>query len=446
MIKRSLQWIADKANGEVVTEYKDVIIKGVSIDSRQVNEGVLFIPFKGENVDGHKYVAQALDSGASAALWQSGVQDMPKGLPIVVVEDTLLALQAIGKAYLEEVNPKVIAITGSNGKTSTKDMVEAVLAPNFKVKKTQGNYNNEIGLPITLCQLDEDTEISILEMGMSGFGEIEFLSNLTTPDIAAITNIGESHMRDLGSRGGIAKAKFEIIKGLNGPLFYDGDEPLLNELVASATGEFKKIGFNVDNDFYINDLQASEKSIAFKVGEAQFSVPTLGAHNARNATIAIGIGRLLGLSDEEINENINQLHLTNMRMEQIVGQNKARLINDAYNASPTSMRAAIDTLSIMDVPKKIIVFSDVLELGADSKAYHESVGAYFEGKMIDHLFTVGDEAAYIHRAAEPFTDAMHFESKETLEAELVKYLNPDTVVLFKASRGMALETIINHLI
>ncbi|WP_414045698.1 UDP-N-acetylmuramoyl-tripeptide--D-alanyl-D-alanine ligase [Macrococcus equi] len=444
MIKRSLQWIAEKTNGELTTE-NNVNIEGVSIDSRRISEGVLFIPFKGENVDGHQYVAQALESGASAALWQRDVK-APQGLPLVIVDDTLAALQAIGKAYLEEVNPKVIAITGSNGKTSTKDMVEAVLAPEFKVKKTQGNYNNEIGLPLTLCQLDEDTEISILEMGMSGFHEIEFLSNLVTPDIAAITNIGESHMRDLGSRAGIAQAKFEITTGLNGPLFYDGDEPLLNDLVANGSGEFNSIGFNEHNDFYIHDLQAFEQSITFKVGDDTFSVPTLGAHNARNATIAIAIGRLLGLTDNVINANLNKLHLTNMRMEQMIGINKARLINDAYNASPTSMRAAIDTLSIMDIPKKIIVFSDVLELGPDSKRYHETVGEYFQGKTIDYLFTVGEEAASIHAKAKDFTQAFHFETKDELEKALTPYLDADTVVLFKASRGMALETIINHLI
>lgn len=445
MIQRNLQWIAEQTNGTVKGN-DNVMIDGVSIDSRHINKDVLFIPFKGEHVDGHQYVTQAIESGAAAALWQKDAQAMPEGLPLVVVEDTLSALQAIGKAYLEEVDPKVIAITGSNGKTSTKDMVEVVLAQNFRVKKTQGNYNNEIGLPITLCQLDEDTEIAILEMGMSGFGEIAFLSNLVQPDIAAITNIGESHMRDLGSRAGIAQAKFEITEGLKGPLFYDGDESLLNELVAKTDGDNKSIGFNQDNDYYIHDLQASERSIAFKVGETQFSIPTLGAHNARNATIAIAIGRLLGLSDEVINNNLAHLHLTNMRMEQIIGQNKARLINDAYNASPTSMRASIDTLSIMDVPTKIIVFSDVLELGPDSKKYHEAVGAYFENKTIDYLFTVGTEAKYIHDKAQEFTTAMHFETKEALEEALIPYLNSETVILFKASRGMALETIINHLI
>lgn len=445
MIKRNLQWLADKTDGKIM-HGQDTVFEGVTIDSRHVGEGALFIPFKGENVDGHQYVVQAIESGAAAALWQADVKGAPDDLPIIIVEDTLVALQQLSKAYLSEVAPKVIAITGSNGKTSTKDMVEAVLAPHFKVKKTQGNYNNEIGLPLTLCQLDEDTEISILEMGMSGFGEIEFLSQLAQPDIAAITNIGESHMRDLGSRAGIAQAKFEIIKGLNGPLFYDGDEPLLNDLVEGVEGTFKKVGFNMDNDFYIHDLAASEKSIAFKVNESSYSIPTLGAHNARNATIAIAIGKLLGVDNTSINKNLNRLQLTNMRMEQIVGQHNVRLINDAYNASPTSMRAAIDTLSIMEVPNKIIVLSDILELGPDSKVYHEAIGQYFKDKAIDYLLTVGDEAAHISAQAQQYTNAQHYESKAALEAALHEHLNENTVILFKASRGMALETIINNLI
>lgn len=445
MIKRNLQWLADKTDGKIM-HGQDTVFEGVTIDSRHVGEDALFIPFKGENVDGHHYVAQAIESGAAAALWQADVKDAPDDLPIIIVEDTLVALQQLSKAYLSEVAPKVIAITGSNGKTSTKDMVEAVLAPHFKVKKTQGNYNNEIGLPLTLCQLDEDTEISILEMGMSGFGEIEFLSQLAQPDIAAITNIGESHMRDLGSRAGIAQAKFEIIKGLNGPLFYDGDEPLLNDLVEDVQGEFKKIGFNADNDFYIHDLTASENSITFKVNDASYSIPTLGAHNARNATIAIAIGKLLGLDNASINKNLHRLQLTNMRMEQIVGQHNVRLINDAYNASPTSMRAAIDTLSIMEVPNKIIVLSDILELGPDSKVYHEAIGNYFKEKSIDYLLTVGDEAAHISAHAQQYTNAQHYESKAALEAALHEHLNENTVILFKASRGMTLETIINNLI
>lgn len=177
---------------------------------------MLFIPFKGENVDGHRFVEQALKDGAGASFYQKDVSlsENIEG-PIIWVDDTLQALQDLAKAYLKYVNPKVIAVTGSNGKTTTKDMIESVLNTEFKVKKTQGNYNNEIGMPLTILDLDKDTDISILEMGMSGFHEIELLSTIAEPDIAVITNIGESHMQDLGSREGIAQAKSEITIGLN---------------------------------------------------------------------------------------------------------------------------------------------------------------------------------------------------------------------------------------
>lgn len=443
MIKRNAKWLSDVVGGKL-NAIDSIEFNGVSIDSRKIDQGVLFIPFKGENVDGHKYVQQALESGAALALWQQDVP-LPEGLSVIVVEDTLTALQQMAKAYLNEVAPKVIAVTGSNGKTTTKDMIEAVLKSNFKVKKTQGNYNNEIGLPLTICQLDEDTEISILEMGMSGFGEIEFLSRLAEPSIAAITNIGESHMRDLGSREGIAKAKFEITAGLNGPLLFDGDEPLLKTLVDQYKGEVLSIGFNESNDLYIHHLVALAQSIEFDINNTSYSVPTLGAHNARNATIAIQIGKILGLSDETIQQNIQSLSLTGMRMERIQGINGSLLINDAYNASPTSMKAAIDTVSQMQQSRKIIVLSDVLELGPDEERYHREVGRYFEDQGIDLLLTYGKAAQYISDEAQQFTEAKHFETKEAIAAYLSQILDHQTACLFKASRGMALETIITSL-
>ena len=445
MINRSLNWIKKHTTGTLDAMYEEVMISGVSIDSRNIHEGVLFIPFKGEHVDGHKYVADAIDKGAYAALWQRDAGEVPRDLPVIVVEDTLTALQQLSKAYLKEVDPKVIAVTGSNGKTTTKDMIEAVLSPHFKVKKTQGNYNNEIGLPLTLCQLDEDTEISILEMGMSGFGEISLLSHIAEPHIAAITNIGESHMRDLGSREGIAKAKYEITDGLTGPLFYDGDEALLKPLVKDNK-DAHRIGFNEDNEYYIHEMIMQDKHLQFKVNDDIYIVPTLGSHNARNATIAIAIGSYLGLSPEQINHSLQQLELTGMRMEQLEGKDGALLINDAYNASPTSMKAAIDTVSQMDSEVKIIVFGDVLELGEDEVMYHEQVGAYLQGKQIDYVFTTGNAARHISKAAEPFTTVQHFDTKEALTNHLKGMLNAHTSVLFKASRGMKLETIINELL
>ena len=213
MIEVTLQQIQEWIPCDIDSQYLRQTIKGVTIDSRAIKTNMLFIPFKGENVDGHRFVSQALKDGG-ASFYEKGhdIDDNVEG-PIIWVDDTLIALQQLAKAYLKHVNPKVIGVTGSNGKTTTKDMIESVLHTEFKVK-TQGNYNNEIGLPLTILELDLDTEISILEMGMSGFHEIELLSNIAEPDIAVITNIGESHMQDLGSREGIAKAKSEITIGL----------------------------------------------------------------------------------------------------------------------------------------------------------------------------------------------------------------------------------------
>lgn len=445
MIKRTIGEIATMVDGTVNHKYNDFIVSGVTIDSRHIEPNNLFVPFKGEHTDGHRFVEQALDSGAAVSFWQKDVPNPPEA-PLIFVEDCLTALQQLSRHYLQQVHPKVIGITGSNGKTTTKDMVAAVLSSHFDVKRTIGNYNNEIGLPLTICQLDEDTEISILEMGMSGFGEISFLSELAQPDVAVITNIGESHMRDLGSREGIAQAKFEITHGLNGLLIYDGDEPLLKPLAEKYKGQKIPLGFDTELEHYISDVVTSETGITFKVApeETAFELPLLGHHNARNAAIAIIIGRHFGLSEETIRFNLQQLKMTGMRMEQIEGPNGSRMINDAYNASPTSMKAAIDTLSQLD-GEKFIVLADVLELGPDEERYHREVGQYFNDKPMNVL-TTGNAARFIHEEAKQFNPSVHFDTKEEVEEYLRDRLSSESVVLFKASRGMALETIIENLL
>lgn len=444
MIKRTAQQIAAMCGGTIDERYADIKVEGVSIDSRFIDDAVLFVPFKGEHTDGHRYVAQAIESGAAVSFWQNDVADAPD-VPLIKVDDCLAALQKLSQSYLKEVRPTVIGITGSNGKTTTKDMVASVLSSKFKVKKTIGNYNNEIGLPLTICQLDDDTEVSILEMGMSGFREIALLSQLAEPDIAAITNIGESHMRDLGSRAGIAKAKFEITEGLTGLFIYDGDEELLQPLAETFQGEKQSIGFKADNDLQLRDIQQQDEVISFKVGSSEsiFELPMLGLHNVRNAAIAVTIGRYMKLSDAEINRNLAHLEMTGMRMEKLAGPAGSTLINDAYNASPTSMKAAIDTMDVMD-GSKYIVLSDVLELGPDSEHYHREVGRYFAGKDMT-LVATGEEARYIYEEAEKYVPAHYFRTKEEVTEFLRSRLNAETRVLFKASRGMKLETIIEAL-
>ncbi|MRF38114.1 UDP-N-acetylmuramoyl-tripeptide--D-alanyl-D-alanine ligase [Staphylococcus sp. KY49P] len=451
MIEVTLEQIQEWIPCEIDNEYMDQGIQGVSIDSRDIKSQNLFIPFKGEHVDGHQYVAQALRDGAGASFYQKDtlLDENVEG-PIIWVEDTLTALQQLAKAYLEFVNPQVIAVTGSNGKTTTKDMIESVLKPQFKVKKTQGNYNNEIGMPLTILELDIDTEISILEMGMSGFHEIEFLSNLAEPDIAVITNIGESHMQDLGSREGIAKAKAEITLGLKpGGLFiYDGDEPLLKPYINQLSNiDLISIGKHSTNSLVSQIESINNDGISFTVNEEErFELPILGEHNMKNATIAIAVGKRMNLSYDTIFNNLREVQLTGMRMQQYHTSDNSLVINDAYNASPTSMKAAIDTLAVMN-GRKILVLGDILELGPNSRIMHEQVGEYLNGKDIDTLFTFGEESQYISNVGNQYVNHMeHFENKQKLIETIKTYLQPEDKVLVKGSRGMKLEEVVESLI
>lgn len=265
-MKKTIKEIANWLNIKYQENFGEVIVNGVSIDTRTISKGDLFIPFRGESVNGHKFVEQAFEKGAAASLWLENEPNPPKDRPILFVKDAEEALQQMARAYRTEHKAKFIGITGSNGKTSSKDILASMLSPFYKVQKTIGNFNNQLGLPITILSLDEDTEIAVLEMGMSGFGEIEFLSKLARPHFAVITNIGEAHMQDLGSREGIAKAKFEIIEGLEeqGILFFDGDEPLLQNLVGGNSKILSKaFGFQETNDLIGSKIETTEKGSFF---------------------------------------------------------------------------------------------------------------------------------------------------------------------------------------
>ena len=304
-MKRTVKQLADWLQ---VTTYQQptVEVTGVTIDTRTVKEGDLFVPFRGERSNGHDYVQQAMDAGASAVLWQADEPNPPAHIPLIIVQDTEVALQELARQYRLVHQATFIGITGSNGKTSSKDIVAGLLAPYFKVQKTQGNFNNQLGLPITILNLDEDTEVAVLEMGMSGFGEIAFLSILAQPHIAIITNIGEAHMQDLGSREGIAKAKFEIIKGLlpNGILFYDGDEPLLQALITDAITT-KSFGMQTTNDLYATAILATEAGSEFTVGgtmEERVLISVLGEHQVKNALGAMLVAQHIGLTPAQIKQ------------------------------------------------------------------------------------------------------------------------------------------------
>lgn len=245
-------------------QYENTVIHGVATDTRKLESNQLFIPLKGEHFNGHTFVPQAFEAGVSAVLWNRSEPNPPENQAVILVEDTLSALQQLAKAYLQELGTRVIGVTGSNGKTTTKDMIHTVLQTRYRVHKTGGNFNNHIGLPLTVLAMPEDTEIAVLEMGMSAKGEIDLLSRLANPDAAVITNIGESHMQDLGSREGIAEAKLEIINGLkeDGVLIYIGDEPLLQKDYSCQT---KTYGTGAENDYQLRDVSQSEAGTHFTI-------------------------------------------------------------------------------------------------------------------------------------------------------------------------------------
>ena len=262
MIQRTLANIEEMVNGSGLDEkFQSKEINGVTTDSRLVEVGNLFFPLVGDTFNGHEFVDKAIELGAAAVIWKEKEPNPPQQVPVIFVKDTLVALQDLAEAYLKQLNPKVVGITGSNGKTTTKDMVAAVLETTYKVHKTKGNFNNHIGLPLTILSMEENTEIAVLEMGMSGKGEIELLSKIAKPDVAVITNIGEAHLMDLGSREEIASAKLEIVKGLkeNGRLIYHGDEPLLLERVPSLS--FSSVTFGEGGEMITSHKTLNRKQM-----------------------------------------------------------------------------------------------------------------------------------------------------------------------------------------
>ncbi|CAG9622033.1 UDP-N-acetylmuramoyl-tripeptide--D-alanyl-D-alanine ligase [Sutcliffiella rhizosphaerae] len=448
MIKRSLKDVQLMAKGEEIpAEYHSIMIEGVSRDTREDMSGKLYIPIIGENFNGHAFVRDAIEkNGAVASLWQKDQGEPPADLNLIFVEDTIEALQQLASSYRDQIGMKVVGITGSNGKTTTKDMVTAVLETTFRVHKTAGNYNNQIGLPLTILSMKEDTEVAVLEMGMSGRGEIELLSHIAKPDAAIITNIGESHMQDLGSREGIAEAKLEIAAGLtqNGKLIINGDEPLLTKRV-NQSDNIIKFGLGGQNNYQATDILLKGKGTYFTLGDSEYFIPVLGAHNVTNALASVVVGELFGVTEENRKKGLHQLTITGMRNEVVETRGGWTVINDAYNASPTSMRAALDLLASLDgYQKKIAVLGDMLELGDMERTFHYEIGKYIQGKNIDYVFTFGELGAEIANGAREVMNPSaikEFANKQELVDELLPILGTNDVIIVKGSRGMRLEEV-----
>ena len=383
----------------------DDTVDEVSIDSRNIPQGCLFIPIIGERFDGHDFLYEALKSGAAAALSSKAAQEV-SDKTIIFVKDTSKALKDLAAWYRSQFDIPVIGITGSVGKTSTKDMLYSVLSQKYNVLKTQGNFNNEIGLPLTVFKLDETHQAAVLEMGMSNLGEISRLSKIAQPDLAVITNIGVSHIENLGSRENILKAKLEITEGFEekGTLIINNDDDMLTTI--KSVKNVKKIvtfGINTESDLRAVDIRnKGEKGVSFSVcinGTSYgVDIPVPGIHNIYNALAGIGAGIELGLSVQQILNGISKFSPGKMRMN-ITDTGKFKVINDCYNASPQSMEAALKVLSdIGGSGRKVAILGDMLELGDYAEKGHMEVGRICK-ETSDVLVACGTSAINIAKGA-----------------------------------------------
>lgn len=429
----------------------DELISSVSTDTRTIKDGAMFAALKGENSDGHRYIKKAAELGAICCIVQEG-EEIPEDVPHIAVADTSQALLDLAGAYRREFNIPVVAVTGSVGKTSTRGMIASVLSQKYKTLATEGNFNNEIGVPHTLFRLEKSHEIAVIEMGMNHFGELERITAAALPDTAVITNVGEAHIENLGSREGILKAKLEILSGLShgGTVVLCGDNDMLWGI--NGTIDFETIYCGIDNkkcDLVAENIKTGADGTEFtfryedKEYDARISVP--GVHHVYNALIAAAIGVKYNVSMNDIICGIREFVPDGMR-QAAVKIGSFTVIKDCYNANPTSMRSGLDVLSLAETEgRRVACLGDMMELGTISEQAHLNVGKLAAESAADCLITVGERARLIAEGAKNAgmskDNIFSFADNAELCNELGNILKDGDVILLKASRSMKLEQI-----
>lgn len=429
------------------TEKKKECVSGVAIDSRKIEKNWLFIATKGKKADGHSFIHDVMAKGALCVVCEREPED--RNVPYILVEDSFRALRDIAAFYRRQLSCKVVGITGSVGKTSTKEMIAGVLSVRYNVLKTDGNFNNEVGLPLTIFRLREEHQVAVLEMGISDFGEMRRLTRIAEPDICVITNIGQCHLENLKTRDGILKAKTEIFEGLK-----EGGRAVLNgkddKLVTIEDVHGSSPIFFDSNSIYASNVVSRGlfgTSCVIHMGEeaitADIKVP--GKHQVSNAMAAVAVARLLGLTGEEMEEGIGRVEAIGGRNHIVEGITYT-IIDDCYNANPVSMKAAIDLLGEA-LDRKVAILGDMFELGENSDELHEEVGAYAAASPTDVLICIGENARHIYAGAEKKSSKadMHtyyFPTKEEFLKNKDFILKKGDTLLLKASHGMAFETLL----
>lgn len=448
MIHKTIMEIADYLGAEIYPNGNgNTKIHGVAIDSRLVEEDTLYVPMIGARVDGHSFIESVKEKGVQASLWQKDHTPYPEAISLILVEDTQKALQDLAKAYLNSLNCKVIAVTGSNGKTSCKDMLHSVFSQERKCQKTQGNRNNEIGLPLTILDFEEDIEIAVLEMGMENFNEIDFLCKIAQPDVSIITTIGSAHMENLGGKVQIAQAKCEIFDNLKqGGLFlYNKDCPEIDIVLEDKDlSSHEVVSFGKEGNIQItSDIVYEEEGICFSTNilDSEIHLRSFGQFQAMNCLPVIYVAKAFGLSTESILKGLKNLQMTKMRTQLLKCKN-AKILDDSYKSNPESAKGAIDTLLCIEGKKHIALLSDMLDLGPEENELHKDVGVYAKNKGVDLLYCVGPLSKY---TVEGFGEgAIWFETKEALMEVVSPCLNEENVLLVKGSRAMTMDTIVKE--
>lgn len=447
-------------NGRLICGNENKVLGNFNTDTRIIEEGDTFVGIKGEKFDGNEYYNIALEKGASICILQdididNQVINKYRDIAIIVVEDTIKALGILAKYKRSLYDIPVIAITGSVGKTSTKDIVANVVSQKYNVLKTQGNFNNHIGLPLTILQL-KDHDALVVEMGMNNLREIAYLSDIANPTLAVITNVGTSHIGNLGSRENILKAKLEILEGLreNGILIINNDNDLLNRYYKeNMEKNIYTYGINEKSNINPNNIQINENESIYTINlfdkEYKVEVPISGTHFIYNSLCAISVGLQLGIDMDKIIAGIKTFELTKNRMDIQIIRDDIKVINDSYNASYDSMKSGLEYLKNMNGIRKIAILGDMLELGEFSKDLHEKVGYEVVYNKIDILIAIGEEAVNIYNKAIELgmnkEYAYYFKTKEKAIDMIKNNIKSGDVILLKASNGMKFSWILDNI-
>lgn len=450
-----LNFVLNSTKGSLVSGRGNCDFSGVSTDSRQVGAGEIFFALKGDNHDGHEFVDQALKNGAAAAVIEEGFRTRNNGKLLIQVPSTLRALGDLASQWRKSFpDLRLAAITGSNGKTSTKEMTWSIVSLKYPTLKNSGNFNNLIGLPLTLLGLDASYKAAVVELGMNDFGEIGRLAEIACPDIGAITNIGRAHLEKLGGVEGVARAKGELVEGfLEDNIFVvNCDDPWVSRIAAGikcrkVTYGIKSRGASLSAD-KIEQSGFSGINFHMNAGGREFPVRIkgIGLHNVMNALCAAGIALSFDCGADEIREGLERFTPAKMRLEILESPSGFRVINDTYNANPESIRSAVDELMrLKGAGKAIAVLGDMLELGSVAEAEHTGIGEYLSSSGVDFVITYGKFGDCVLKGAGSAVNGYHANTHEEAAESLIEIAEPGDLVLIKGSRGMRMEEVTNRL-